>query len=67
VRPDGPDVHVAVGVVNPSHDAILVSGNVEYYAPVLKDAGTAELRLGLGARCGRRSALDSRHHMGGVR
>jgi hypothetical protein len=28
--PDEPDMHDAVGVVDPSHDAILVPGNVEH-------------------------------------
>ena len=40
-----PDVHDAIGIVDPDHDAILVAGDVKHHAAIPEDARAAEIPL----------------------
>jgi hypothetical protein len=48
MRADKPDVDDAVGIINPNHDTIFVSRDIEDSSAILENTGAANIALEVG-------------------
>jgi len=51
VGADESDIHDPIGIVDPHHQPVFVSGNVEHHPAILEDAGIAKVLLYLRRGC----------------